>query len=57
MNSLIEFVYIYDYNVSSSFILHKGLNYIIIIIAYSFFLQVFPGTFPLEPVVNPATQA
>jgi hypothetical protein len=31
--------------------------YIIIIIIIIVFSQVFPGTFPLEPVVNPTTHA
>jgi hypothetical protein len=29
----------------------------IITIIIAIFSQVFPGTFPLEPVVNPTTQA
>jgi hypothetical protein len=30
---------------------------IIIIIIIAMFSQIFPGTFPLEPMVNPTTQA
>jgi hypothetical protein len=45
------------FDVGTELLLLLLLLLVLVLVLFLLFSQVFPGTFPLEPMVNPTTQA